>query len=178
MIIRFERTLTAAQLLDELREKYGGGDELRRRVKRNPRDVLAQQDLEDFEYYSRHPDKMDEKVTQSISLFPTNEAALAVLTPERLRLLEVLSRKGFSSIRELASFLRRDVHNVHDDLQKFHALDVVQFERGRRNSRIPRLMADTITIVPDEAVAVAKTQRPGENPHRRERQPASKGDNP
>ncbi len=161
MMIRFERTLTAAQLLEELRRKYGGEDGLRYRVKRYPRDILAQQDLEDLEHYARHPDRMDEQVTQSMSLFPTNEAALAVLTPERLRLLDVLSRKRFSSIRELATHLHRDVHNVHDDLRRFHALGVVQFERGPRNSRIPRLLADTITIVPDEAVAVAKTRRRG-----------------
>lgn len=155
MMIRFERTLTAAQLVKELREKYRGEDGLRRHLKRNPRDVVAGQDLEDLEYYARYPDRLDEKVTQSISLLPTNDEVLAVLTPERLRLLDVLIRRTFSSIRELASFLRRDVHNVHDDLRKFQALDVVRFERGPRNSRIPRVLADTITIVPEEAVPVA-----------------------
>ena len=156
MIIRFERTLTAAHLLKELRERYGGEDGLRRHVRRHRRDVLAQQDLEDLEHYSTHPERAAEKVTQSVSLFPANDAALAVLTPERLRVLDVLSRRRFSSIRELASYLRRDVHNVHDDLRRFHALGVVQFDRGPRNSRIPRLMADSITIVPDETVVVAK----------------------
>lgn len=157
MMIRFERTLSAAKLLKELRNRYGSEDGLRRHVKRKPGDVLAKQDLEDLEYYSAHPERMGEKVTQSVSLFPANNAALAVLTQKRLRLLDVLSRRHFSSIRELAAYLRRDVHNVHDDLRRFHALGVVQFERGPRNSRIPRLVADSITIVPEERVTVART---------------------
>ncbi len=156
MIIRFERTLSAAQLLEELRDRYGSEEGLRRHVKRKPGDALARQDLEDLEYYSTHPEAMGERVTQSISLHPANDAALAVLTQERLRLLDALSRRHFSSIRELASYLRRDVHNVHDDLRRFHALGVVQFERGPRNSRIPRLMADSITIVPEVRVTVAR----------------------
>ncbi len=156
MILRFDRTLTARQLVDEIRAKHGGEEGLRRHLKRKPGDALAGQELEDLEYHTAHPETLDEKVSQSISLLPTSGEALAVLTPERLRLLDVLTRKSFSSIRELATFLRRDIHNVHDDLRRFKALGVVRFERGPRNSRIPRVLADTITIVPEEAVPIAR----------------------
>ncbi len=49
---------------------------------------------------------------------------------------------------QLAGFLKRDVHNVHEDLKRFQALRVLELERGPGNSRIPRLLAQYITILP------------------------------
>ncbi|HEX9429388.1 MAG TPA: hypothetical protein VF944_03350 [Candidatus Bathyarchaeia archaeon] len=148
MIIRFEQSLTVAGFLAEVKRHYGSEEELRRYSKRKPKDILAAEDLEDFEYYSKHPEMQFEKIRRAVSVIPVNEQALSIFSPERLRLLDVLSSKQFESIRQLAGFLKRDVHNVHEDLKRFQALRVLELERGPGNSRIPRLLAQYITILP------------------------------
>lgn len=168
MIIRFERTLTVAQFLDELRERYGGEKGLRRHITRNPRDALARWDLEELEYYVARPQLLNEKMRTALSLIPANEAALSVLSPKRLKLLDALLGNRFTSIRQLARHLKRDVHNVYDDLRKFESMGVLEFDRGPRNSRIPKLMADSISIVPDVPTAhVQEGRRRERSPRRR-----------
>lgn len=148
MIIRFEQTLTVSAFLDEVKRRYGSEGELSRYSKKNPRDVLAAEDLEDYDYYSKHPELSSEKIRRAVSVIPVTEEALSIFSPERLKLIDLLSYKDFRSIRQLAEFLKRDVHNVYEDLKRFEALRVLEFEPGPRNSKIPRLRAQSITIVP------------------------------
>ena len=148
MIIRFEQTQTVSEFLDEIMRRYGGETGLRSHLERRPRDVLAAEDLEDLEYYTAHPELQFEKIRRAVSVIPVTEKALSIFSPERLKLLDVLSYKKFGSIRQLAEYLGRDVHNVYEDLKRFQSLRVLEFERGPRNSRIPRLLAHSITIIP------------------------------
>lgn len=148
MIIRFEQTQTVAEFLDEIKRKYGGEAGLRAHLKRKPADILAAEDLEDLEYYSAHPELQLEKIRRAVSVVPVTEEALSMFSPERLKMLDLLSYKEFGSIRQLAEHLRRDVHNVYEDLKRLQSLGVLEFEHGPRNSRIPRLLAQSITIIP------------------------------
>jgi len=166
VIIRFEKTLTVSELLGEIRKRYGTEEKLRRRVGRNPRDILAMQDLEDLRYYIARPKLAGEMVRNAVSVFPVNDAALALFTPERLRLLDVLSRKSFASISELAYFLGRDVKNVHDDLSRLAFLHIVEFDRGSRNARIPRLSVDSITVLLGEVGHQSSDRRDTPRRHR------------
>ena len=39
------------------------------------------------------------------------------------------------------------VHNVHADVRLFEKVGLITFERGARNRRAPRLVADSIRVV-------------------------------
>src|SRR5207245_9924060 len=79
-----------------------------------------------------------------------------MFTKQRLALLQTLGDKRFESVRKLANHLGRDVHNVYEDLQLFRKLGLVDFDRGPRNSRIPRLLADSINVIQGHSNPKAK----------------------
>ena len=148
MMIRFEETVTVPQFFDRIKQRYGDAEKFRAYVKRNPRDVRVKQDLEDFEYYTEHPELVYEKIQRAVSLIPVGPEALTLFTEQRLKIIDTLKHKQFGSIRQLADYLRRDVRNVHDDLSLFESLGFLEFDRGPRNTRIPRLLADSILLTP------------------------------
>lgn len=155
MMIRVQQVMTVAKFLETMKERYGGEEGLRAHVKSHPRDVTAKLDLEDLEFYLSHPEMRDEKMERAVSLIPVTAKALSMFTKQRLALLETLADKRFESVRKLAEHLGRDVHNVYEDLKLLQKLGIIEFERGPRNSRIPRLVADSISIIPRGSTAVA-----------------------
>ena len=148
MMIRVQQVMTVAEFLETMKERHGGVEGLRVHVKTHPRDVTAKLDLEDFEFYLNHPEVHEEKMERAVSLIPLTAKALSMFTRQRLALLEILADRRFESIRKLAEHLGRDIHNVYEDLKLFHRLGIIEFERGPRNSRIPRLVADSISVIP------------------------------
>jgi hypothetical protein len=148
MMIRVQQVMTVAEFLDTMKRRYGGVEKLRAHVKRHPRDVAARLNLEDLEFYLSRPDMHGEKMERAVSLIPVTGKALSMFTKQRLAVLETLAERRFDSVRKLASHLGRDIHNVHEDLRLFGTLGIVEFERGPRNSRIPRLVADSISVIP------------------------------
>jgi len=148
MMIRVQQVTTVAEFLDAMKRRYGGVEKLRAHVKIHPRDVTARLDLEDFEFYLSRPDMHGEKIERAVSLIPITDRALSMFTKQRLAVLETLAERRFESVRKLASHLGRDIHNVYEDLTLFGKLGIVEFERGPRNSRIPCLVADSISVIP------------------------------
>ena len=148
MIIRIQQVLTVSGFLDSMKLRFGDIKGLRAYVKSHPRDVTAKLDLEDFEFYLGRPDLTYEKMERAVSLIPVTGKALSMFTKQRLALLETLEDQRFESVRKLANHLGRDVHNVYEDLRLFRTLGIVEFDRGPRNSRIPRLIADSISVIP------------------------------
>src|SRR5437667_253777 len=94
MIIRFEQSLTVSEFLEEVKRRYGSDKELRRFSERKPKDILAAEDLEDFEYYSKHPELRSERIQRAVSVIPVNDQALSIFSPERLKLLDVRPHLG------------------------------------------------------------------------------------
>ena len=148
MMIRIQQVTTVSDFLETVRERYGGTEEFRAYVRSHPRDATAKLDLEDFEFYRVHPELQHEKMERAVSLIPVTSKALSMFTKQRLAMLETLADRRFDSVRKLADYLSRDVQNVYEDLRLFRKLGIVVFERGPRNSRIPRLVADSISVIP------------------------------
>ncbi len=146
MMIRVEQRLTVAAFLAEVRRRYRGPEGLRRYTRRHPRDVAAALDLEEFEYYVDRPELAASAMDRAISLIPVTEGALGAFTKQRLALLDALAVGSYGSVRELARALGRDVHNVSEDLRLFRGLGLVDFDRGSRNRRAPRLVGHAIRI--------------------------------
>jgi len=68
-----------------------------------------------------------------------------LLTDRRMELLEEVMEHPPESIRELASRLDRDVHDVHDDLYLLAEHDIVHFEEDGRAKK-PYVPYDTVRI--------------------------------
>jgi hypothetical protein len=151
MMIRFVQRVTVTEFLSAMKQRYGDLEGFRSYVRRHPRNVAARLDLEDFEFYKDRPDLRSEAMERAVSLIPVTTEALSMFTRQRLALLETLARGTFDSVRQLAGHLGRDVHNVHEDLQLFRKLGIVAFERGPRNRRIPKLVADSINVIAGRA---------------------------
>ncbi len=148
MMIRVLQRVTVADFLAATTQRYQDLGRLRSYVRKHPRDVAARLDLEDFAFYEDHPELRSETMERAVSLIPVTTEALSMFTRQRLALLEILASGKFDSVRQLAGHLGRDVHNVHEDLQLFRKLGIVAFERGPRNRLIPKLVADSINVIP------------------------------
>jgi predicted transcriptional regulator len=68
-----------------------------------------------------------------------------LLTDRRMELLEAVMERPPESIRDLASRLDRDVHDVHDDLYLLAEYDIVHFEEDGRAKK-PHVPYDTVRI--------------------------------
>lgn len=148
MMIRFQETLTVSEFLEGIKQRYTNLEKLRVHLNGHPRDVRAKQDLEDFEYYIKRPELMQEKIQRAVSLIPVTPEALTIFTDQRLKMLDTLQYRRFESVRQLAEYLGRDVRNVYDDLKRFQSLGILDFEQGPGNRKIPRLLADAILLTP------------------------------
>ncbi len=146
MMLRVERRTTVGAFLADMGRRYGGPRGLRTYVRSHPRDFAAKTDLEDVEFFRRHPEMRSEPLEQSVSWIPVTDRALSVFTGQRMALLDTLAAGSFGSTRELARHLGRDVRNVHGDLQVLHGLGIVEFEQGPGRRRAPRLAGDSIRI--------------------------------
>ncbi len=151
MMIRVVQRVTVTEFMAAMKQRYRDLEGFRSYVRRHPRDVAARLDLEDFEFYGDRPELRSETMERAVSLIPVTAEALSLFTRQRLALLETLASGKFDSVRHLAGHLGRDVHNVHEDLQLFRKLGIVAFERGPRNRRIPKLVADSIHVIAGRA---------------------------
>lgn len=147
MMIQAEQRITVAEFLADMVRRYGGLRRFRTYVRTHPRDMTARLDLEDFEYFRGRPELGKETMERAVTLIPVADDALSVFTNQRLALLDVLARESIDSVRGLARRMGRDVHNVHADVRLFEKVGLITFERGARNRRAPRLVADSIRVV-------------------------------
>lgn len=68
-----------------------------------------------------------------------------LLTPQTVELLRTIARDQPASIREAARLVDRDIKNVHRELIRLGARDLVNFEEDGR-ARRPVLAYDTLEI--------------------------------
>jgi|APHM01.1.fsa_nt_gi Predicted transcriptional regulator len=75
------------------------------------------------------------------------ETAQTILTPERYRIIELLSREELPSVRELARRLNRDKGQVSRDLGILAEHGVIAYDTDGR-SKSPRLTQQRLVIEP------------------------------
>ncbi|WP_456330182.1 HVO_A0114 family putative DNA-binding protein [Archaeoglobus sp.] len=90
-----------------------------------------------------------EDVRDDVLVFESYEAFRKMLTPERLRILQIIKEREPRSVYELAKVLGRDRRNVIKDLEVLEMLGLVEFseeKRGKRKSRRPIVPYDEIEV--------------------------------
>jgi len=68
-----------------------------------------------------------------------------LLTDRRMDLLEAVMEHPPESMRGLADFLDRDIHDVHDDLHLLAEYDIIHFEEDGRAKK-PYMPYDTVRV--------------------------------
>ena len=88
----------------------------------------------------RHPDtEMTERVIfQSYQFYHE-------ITPRRMELLEYISTRPVTSIKDLAIKLKRDYKNVYDDVKGLNQIGLVEYAKEGKNRR-PYTLVDRIMI--------------------------------
>jgi polysaccharide pyruvyl transferase WcaK-like protein len=87
-----------------------------------------------------------EDTEYSICVIP-KKLAREVLTQKRLEIIQVLRDNDFSSKRDLARYLERDIKSVSRDLDVLWDCSVINYtEEGNR--KIPQLSAEKIIVEP------------------------------
>ena len=72
---------------------------------------------------------------------------MAFLTPKRLELLYGLASLQIGSINDLARKIRRNVKNVHQDLQVLKTLGFVTFRKIGKRNVVPETLLEEITFL-------------------------------
>jgi len=72
---------------------------------------------------------------------------MAFLTPKRLELLYGLASLQIGSINDLAQKTRRNVKNVHQDLQVLKTLGFVTFRKIGKRNIVPETLLEEITFL-------------------------------
>ena len=84
-------------------------------------------------------------VVEELHDLDSNE--LRAFTPKRLELLYSLSNLRVESINELARRVRRNVKNVHQDLQILRKLGFINFRKKGRRNLVPEALVEEITFL-------------------------------
>lgn len=134
MQIKLIREKTGKELVKELKKTYGSIEGLRRHM-----DMKALIDLEDWEYFSSHPDELIREMTATIS----KEIPLTKLD---LELLEAIKKNHPKSIRELSRMIGRNIKNVYQDVASLKEKGLISFEQGTKRAKIPIANYDKIEI--------------------------------
>lgn len=96
-------------------------------------------DMENWEYYKKHPDKSLELSESLVS----NDISLSKLD---FKLLDTIKNKNPKSIREVAQLIGKNVSNVQPRLKKLEREGFLTFVDGNKNSLVPMLNYDDILI--------------------------------
>lgn len=128
MEIRVEQKLTGRELRSQILARYGTVEHLAQLASRKGA-LDAQDDLATLREFEEDPTRLSlSTVVTTIGRLATKD--LERLTPERLRVLDVLaSRRDAPSLTILAQRLRRDKKNVSEDLRLLTRLKLVTVDR-------------------------------------------------
>lgn len=89
----------------------------------------------------------DGKETAERALARTSpEAMVRLLSDDNIALLHLIGSTKPSSVVELAKHAHRAVSNLSRTLKKLHAAGIVDFERGPRGTRAPRVTARRVIL--------------------------------
>lgn len=106
-----------------------------------------------------------ETASRSFATKATAEAMVKLLSPENLALLSLIRTKRPESVHELALLAHRAESNLSRTLKKLQEAGIIELVRGAGKTRIPRLLAQRVTLELDLAgsgsvVSVQKSAAP------------------
>jgi len=138
MMLTLIKKQKGTEILKEFEEKYGTIKELERLYKETGNNLF----LVDYENWKYFKDNPDEELESSITRI-TNKL---VLSDVEMRILDFIKNEHPRSIRELARFLDKDIKAIHPKMKELEKQGLIEFKKGNKNSKIPTLNYDEISI--------------------------------
>jgi len=139
MKITLIKDMTGKELIKEFEDIYGSMERLERIFKKDPENMKLYTDLDEWEYFIKHPaenvQKKHIKFTEDINLGKLE-----------LKLLSMIKSENPKSIRELAIKAEKDPSNVQNKINHLAEEGLITFEKGLKNSKKPILNYDKIEI--------------------------------
>ncbi|GAA5818868.1 MAG: winged helix-turn-helix transcriptional regulator [Methanobrevibacter sp. CfCl-M3] len=139
MIITLTKKQKAINSIHTFEKEYGSIERLRK-AQEETGSMKMLVDLENWEYYLKNP---EEEVFESKSIV-TNKIALTDL---KMEILDFIKKEKPKSIRELSRMIDKDVGIIHPKVKELEQDGLIEFKTGVKNSKIPYLNYDEITIV-------------------------------
>lgn len=138
MMLTLIKKQKGTEVLKEFEEKYGNINELERLYKETGNNLF----LVDYENWKYFKDNPDEELESAITRI-TNKL---VLSDVEMRILDFIKNEHPKSIRELARFLDKDIKVIHPKMKELEKQGLIEFKEGNKNSKIPVLNYDEISI--------------------------------
>ena len=139
MKITLVKDMRGKELIKEFEDNYGSMERLKRLFKKDPENMKLYTDLDEWEYFIKHP---DENVQKKHIKF-TEDLNLGKL---ELKLLSMIKSENPKSIRDLALKAEKDPSNVGNKINHLAEEGLISFEKGLKNSKKPVLSYDKIEI--------------------------------
>jgi len=138
MIIELNKKQTGKEYIKEMEKTYGSIEQLEK-MYNETNNAIFYADLNAWKYQLKHP---DEEIKRTTTIF-TDEISL---NDTDINLLNTIKKEKPESIRELARLTNKDVNTVHHRIKKLEKNGIVEVLSGVKNSKIPTLNYDEITI--------------------------------
>lgn len=137
--ITLERKITGNELIKDFEYEYGSLENLKKLLEEDPKNVLLQLNLDDWNYYLNHSDAevKDERI-----IF-THEMPIDDL---ELTLMDHIKNKNPESIEELAEMVQEDAKKVHSKLEGLEEAGFIILHKEQSGKVTPALRYNSIKI--------------------------------
>jgi len=126
-------------IIKNYEKEYGSIENLKQIIKSNPENMKTTFDLEEWEYYIKHP---DEEVKDGKTIY-RDSSSISMLEVE---LMNFIKHESPKSISELSKMIHKDITTVQKKIHNLEKEGFVKLIDGAKNSKIPVLNYDKIEI--------------------------------
>jgi len=140
MILSLLKEQTGYEFVQEMEKIYGSLEEAKKLFKRTPRNKELYVDIKKWKYYRKHPNESIKRTTSIVTKKLT-------IGEEEINILSMIKYEKPKSIRELAKLLIKDISSVQPKVKSLEKEGLIQLKKGNKNSKIPYLNYDEISII-------------------------------
>jgi len=137
--IRMLNKTNGKGIIKKYEKEYGSIKNLKQIIKSDPENMKTTFDLEEWEYYLKHP---DEEVTDGKTIY-RDSSSISMLEVE---LMNFIKHENPKSISELSKMIHKDISTVQKKISNLEKEGFIELIEGSKNSKIPVLNFDKIEI--------------------------------
>ena len=126
-------------LVKVFEKKYGSMDRIKRAHGRGKGNVKLELDLEDWEYFLKHP---NESVRETKIIYTENPE----ITMKDISLLSFIKNQKPQSIKELADLAKRDISTIQRKANILKNEGLIEIKNGTKNRKVPIFNYDRMEI--------------------------------
>jgi hypothetical protein len=133
------REFKGKDLVNEFEKQYGSMDKIKRVFERGKGNSKLKLDLEDWNYFLKHPNK---KVRETKVIYTENPE----ITIKDISLISFIKNQKPQSIKELADLAKRDISTVQRKVTILENEGLIEIKEGTKNRKVPVFNFDKMEI--------------------------------